>query len=244
VEAEPQGPVDDPVDACCCRPGQLLVGDIHGLNTFKHQPTKVAAMEGAWETGPTPLMLFAIPDQANETNRFEIGIPYAASLILTHELDGEVPGLKTIPAEERPPVAIVFWSFRIMVTIGLLMIASRWPGAVAASRRALLRAPPVSAWAELDDPGPLPRGAGSGWFVTEIGRAPWLIYEVMTHAEGVTPAHRRMALFTLLGYGAVYAVVFAAGMYYLIRIVRRGPEDLPPDTEPHAGTVANVHAHT
>lgn len=96
-------------------PAQLVVGDIHGLNSFEHQPTKVAAMEGVWETERgAPLLLFAIPDAANETNHFEIGIPKMASLILTHEMDGEVPGLLEVPAEERPPVGIVFWSFRII----------------------------------------------------------------------------------------------------------------------------------
>jgi cytochrome bd ubiquinol oxidase subunit I len=104
-------------------PLQAYVGDLHGLNTLEYQPVKVAAMEGAWETQRgLPLLLFAIPDARNETNHFEVGIPKLASLILTHDLDGEVQGLKDWPAEERPPVGIVFWAFRIMVGIGLLMI--------------------------------------------------------------------------------------------------------------------------
>ena len=104
-------------------PTQLLVGDMHGLVTLEKQPMKVAAMEGNWERGTgVPLLLFAIPDQKNETNHFEIKIPKLASLILTHDLDGELPGLLDVPSEERPPVFIVFWAFRIMVALGVLMI--------------------------------------------------------------------------------------------------------------------------
>src|SRR5690554_6821033 len=104
-------------------PAQLLVGDFHGLNTLEHQPTKVAAMEGNWETrGNVPLLLFAIPDQEAQANRFEIGIPSLASLILKHDPAGVVPGISEVPPEEQPPVWIVFWSFRVMVGIGLLMI--------------------------------------------------------------------------------------------------------------------------
>lgn len=105
-------------------PAQAVIGDFHGLNTLKYQPTKVAAMEGNWETSTgVPLLLFAIPDNENQTNHFEVGIPKLASFVLTHDWDGEVPGLKDVPVEEQPTVFIVFWSFRIMVALGLLMIA-------------------------------------------------------------------------------------------------------------------------
>ncbi|MBC7182471.1 MAG: cytochrome ubiquinol oxidase subunit I, partial [Marinobacter sp.] len=105
-------------------PAQAVLGDFHGLNTLEHQPMKVAAMEGNWETSRNvPLLLFAIPDQENQRNLYEIGIPSLASFILTHEWDGKVPGLNEVPVAEQPPVAIVFWSFRVMVGLGLLMIA-------------------------------------------------------------------------------------------------------------------------
>lgn len=214
-------------------PAQLVVGDLHGLNTFEHQPMKVAAMEGTWETQKgAPLLLFAIPDSAAETNRFEIGIPKGASLILTHELDGEVPGLLEVPAEERPPVGIVFWSFRIMVAIGLLMIAVafwgawlRWSGRMFDSKRftqTLVWMIPTPFIAVL-----------AGWFVTEVGRVPWLVQGLMTHAEGLTPALTgAMALFTLIGYIVVYTIVFVAGVYYLVRLVQAGME-APEAAEDH-----------
>jgi cytochrome bd ubiquinol oxidase subunit I len=214
-------------------PTQLLLGDYHGLNTFEHQTVKVAAMEGNWETQPrAPLLLFAIPDSANETNHFEVGIPGLASLILTHELDGVLPGLKDFPAEERPPVGIVFWAFRVMVGIGLVMIGFglyslwlRWRGRLFESRRFLKGLTwmiPTPFIAML-----------AGWFVTEVGRFPWLVWELMPHSEGVTPSLTGgMTLFTLLGYIAVYAVIFVAGIYYLIRIVQAGMEEEHPPEQP------------
>ena len=215
-------------------PLQVLVGDLHGLNSFEHQPMKVAAMEGHWETQRgAPLYLFAIPDSAQETNHFALGIPNAASLILTHEWDGEVPGLKEVPAAERPPVGPVFWSFRVMVGIGfLLLIAAlwgawlRWRGTLYSNTRFLT----LLQWTI-----PLPFIAVlAGWFVTEIGRAPFLIYGEMTFAEGITPSLTGgMALFSLIGYVVVYAVVFTAGIYYLTRIVRKGPETDEHVEAPH-----------
>ena len=207
-------------------PLQLISGDMHGLNTFEEQPMKVAAMEGVWETTQgAPLLLFAIPDAKNETNHFEIGIPKLASLILTHSLDGEVPGLKSVPPEERPPVGIVFWSFRVMVAIGMLMIAialfSAWKlyrGTLFESR-GLLKA---LTWMI-----PLPFVAVlAGWFVTEVGRQPWMIQEIMTVGEGLTPSLTGwMTLVTLLGYIAVYAVVLTAGLFYLRKVVLAGPDE-------------------
>ncbi len=208
-------------------PLQLLVGDLHGLNTFEHQPMKVAAMEGAWETKTrAPLILFAIPDAANETNHFEVAIPGLASLILTHSLDGEVPGLLEVAPEDRPPVGIVFWSFRIMVGLGLLFIAvsllsawQLWRGRLYESPR-LLRA---LTWMI-----PLPFVAVlAGWFVTEVGRQPWIIQDVMRISEAVTPSITGwMALATLIGYISVYAIVFSAGVIYLRRVIQAGPDPL------------------
>ena len=208
-------------------PAQILMGDLHGLNTFAHQPMKVAAMEGNWETrSGAPFYLFAIPDSARETNHFAIGIPNAASLVLTHQWDGEVPGLTSVSADERPPVGIVFWSFRVMLAIGFVMLAVavwsawlRWRGTVLAHRRFLT----TLQWMI-----PLPFAAVlSGWIVTEVGRSPWLIYGHMTLAEGLTPSLTGgMALFSLIGYVTVYAVVFTAGVYYITRVVGKGVEAL------------------
>ncbi|MGF1612612.1 MAG: cytochrome ubiquinol oxidase subunit I [Gammaproteobacteria bacterium] len=212
-------------------PGQLILGDFHGLNTLEHQPAKVAAMEGAWETREgLPLLLFAIPDQANETNHFELGIPKLASLILTHEWDGRVLGLKEWPAEKRPPVGIVFWSFRIMVGIGLLMIGVALWGAWLLYRGRVAQSRPylrILTWMI-----PLPFVAVlAGWFVTEVGRQPYVLYEVITVQAGLTPSlSGAMVLFTLIGYALVYALVFTAGIYYLTRIVLEGMGEIEQRT--------------
>ena len=209
-------------------PAQAVVGDFHGLNSLEHQPTKVAAMEGHWETSTNvPLLLFAIPDQEAQTNHFDIGIPNLASIILTHSPDGEIPGISEAAPEEQPPVIIVFWAFRVMVGIGLLMIATAFIGLLMRRKgkvyehsgylKALVCMIPMPFAAVL-----------AGWIVTESGRAPWLVYGMMTHAEGLTPSLTGgMALFTLIGYVVVYAVVFYAGIYYLTRVVRNGmlPEE-------------------
>lgn len=209
-------------------PAQAVIGDFHGLNTLEHQPVKVAAMEGNWETDTgVPLLLFALPDQAAQTNHLEVRIPKLASFILTHDWDGEVPGINTVPADEQPPVAIVFWAFRIMVALGVIMIGFafwglwlRWKGRLYDQQLFLrglvwmIAAPFVAVLA--------------GWFVTEVGRAPWLVYGLMTQAEGLTPSLTGgMALFTLIGYVVVYTIVFAAGVYYLTRIVRAGMDEQP-----------------
>lgn len=209
-------------------PTQAVIGDFHGLNTLEHQPTKVAAMEGHWETATNvPLLLFAIPDQEAQTNHFTLGIPNLASLILTHSSDGEIPGISEAPPEEQPPVWIVFWGFRVMVGIGLLMIAVSLTGLALRRKgriytnslflKSLTRMIALPFIAVL-----------AGWVVTESGRAPWLVYGIMTHEEGLTPSLTGpMALFTLLGYILVYGVVFYVGVYYLTRVVRNGmlPEE-------------------
>ena len=210
-------------------PTQAVVGDFHGLNTLEHQPTKVAAMEGNWErSANTPLLLFAWPDQQAQENRVEIGIPSLASLILTHHAEGEVPGIGEVPPEEQPPVWIVFWAFRIMVALGLAMIAValaglwlRRGGRVYEHRGflQLMRVMTITPFIAVL----------AGWVVTETGRAPWVVYGLMSHAEALTPSLTGgMALFTLVGYMAVYAVVFLCGVYYLTRVVRQG---MLPETD-------------
>jgi len=209
-------------------PLQLFVGDLHGLNTLEHQPAKVAAMEGHWETGgQVPLLLFALPDQDAEENHLEIGIPKLASVILKHDADGVVQGLKDFPAEERPPVAMVFWSFRVMVGMGMLMIVVGLVGAWKVLRGTLQTSPAYLRLLTFMIPTPF-IAVLAGWFVTEIGRQPFLIYGVMTATDAVTPSLTGwMVLLTLVGYVAVYAVVFSAGLYYLRKVIQHGITDLP-----------------
>ncbi|NGP52435.1 cytochrome ubiquinol oxidase subunit I [Thioalkalivibrio sp. XN8] len=208
-------------------PLQLLSGDMHGLNTLEEQPVKVAAMEGNWETGPNvPLLLFAIPDMANETNHLELGIPNGASLILKHSADGVVPGLKSVPPEERPPVGVTFWSFRLMVAIGTLMILVSLTAAFKLWRGTLYQSSGLLRIFSLMIPLPFV-AVVAGWFVTEVGRQPWIIQGMMTVGEGLTPSLTGwMALVTLLGYIAVYAVVFAAGLHYLRKVIVAGPDEV------------------
>lgn len=204
-------------------PLQAVVGDFHGLNTLEHQPAKVAAMEGNWQTREgVPLLLFALPDQQAQQNRFEIGVPGLASFILTHDWQGEVPGLNEFPPEHQPPVALVFWSFRVMVGLGLLMILVSFVALFLRLRGKLYQASwflkalvPMSIAPFV--------AVVAGWVVTEAGRAPWLVYGLMTQAQGLTPSLTGgTALFSLLGYALVYALVFYAGVYYLLRVIRHG----------------------
>ena len=209
-------------------PAQALIGDFHGLNTLEHQPTKVAAMEGNWETrSNVPLLLFALPDQENQTNRFELGIPNMASIILKHSADGVIPGLSDVAPEEQPPVALVFWSFRVMVGIGFLMIGVALLGLILRRKGRIFESPLFLKTLVAMIITPFV-AVLAGWIVTEAGRAPWLVYGVMTHAQGLTPSLTgAMALFTLIGYVAVYSVVFVVGVYYLTRVVRNGMHDDP-----------------
>ncbi|MCL7944610.1 cytochrome ubiquinol oxidase subunit I [Marinobacter sp. ATCH36] len=213
-------------------PAQLVVGDFHGLNTLEHQPMKVAAMEGNWETSRNvPLLLFAIPDQANQMNHFEVGIPSLASFVLTHDWNGEVPGLNEVAVEEQPPVAIVFWSFRVMVALGMLMILFGLAGLVLRKNGRYWQTPWFLQGLRLMSLTPFV-AVLAGWFVTEIGRAPWLVQGMMNQAESVTPSLTGgMALFTLIGYVVVYSMVFSAGVYYLMRVLYVGLEDSSVDDE-------------
>lgn len=213
-------------------PTQAVVGDFHGLNTLEYQPIKVAAMEGHWETSTNvPLLLFAIPDQENQTNRFEIGIPSLASLILTHDWDGEIYGLNEVTPEEQPPVAIVFWSFRVMVGLGLLMILFAVTGLILRKGDRFWRTRWFLQGMRFMSVTPF-IAVLTGWFVTEVGRGPWVVYGMMTQAEALTPSLTGgMALFTLIGYVLVYSLVFSAGVYYLMRVLYVGLED-EHDEEP------------
>ena len=205
-------------------PLQVLVGDLHGVNTLKYQPAKLAAMEGIWETQRrVPASLFAIPDQEAEKNHFEIAIPALASLYLTHDINGEVKGLKEWPPEDRPPVAIVYFAFRVMVGIGLIMLAVIAMGWWHKRRGALYTSPAFLRAAHWT----MPIGfiaVLAGWTVTEVGRQPWVVYGLMRTADAVTPSLTTgdVAL-SLSAYIVAYLVIFGGGFVLLRRMVLRGP---------------------
>jgi cytochrome d ubiquinol oxidase subunit I len=206
-------------------PVQVVLGDLHGLNTLEHQPAKVAAMEGLWDTGThVPASMFAWPDEVAERNRYELAIPGLASLYLTHRWDGEVRGLKEWPREQRPPVAIVYFAFRLMVGIGLLMAAVVALGLWQAWRGRLYSSPAFLRVAQLS----LPLGfvaVLAGWTVTEVGRQPWVVYGHLLTADAVSPSLTTADVATSLAiYVVAYIVIFGGGLLVLARLVRRGPD--------------------
>ena len=206
-------------------PMQLLFGDLHGLNTFEYQPAKVAAMEGIWETKRgAPLLLFGWPDQEAETTKFAVEIPKLSSLILTHSLDGEVKGLKEWPENERPPAALVFWTFRIMVGLGMLMIATGVIAIILHFKKRLFDTRWFQYWCIAMTP------AGfiaviSGWFVTEVGRQPWIVQGIMRTDAATSPVLGTSVAISLTAFIIVYGFVFGAGTYYILKLVRKGPEN-------------------
>ncbi|HEX8739196.1 MAG TPA: cytochrome ubiquinol oxidase subunit I [Casimicrobiaceae bacterium] len=207
-------------------PIQIIVGDLHGLNTLHHQPVKVAAMEGLWDTGPrAPSVLFAIPDEAHERNRAEIAIPGLASLYLEHSLDGVVTGLKSVPAQDRPPVAPVFFAFRAMVGLGLLMLATAWWGLWLRWRGRLFDTPAyLRACTTMTPVGFI--AVIAGWVVTEVGRQPWVVYGLLRTDDAVSPSLTGGdVVISLALYVAVYAVVFGAGLVYMLRLAKAGPPE-------------------
>lgn len=220
-------------------PLQIVLGDLHGLNTLEHQPTKVAAMEGHWEGGPgAPLILFALPDMEAETNHWEIGIPELSSLILTHSLAGEVPGLLDVPPEERPYVPLVFWTFRVMVALGMVMLVVGVTHVVLRLRGRLYEA----TWFHRLLVVTTPIGfvaIVAGWLTTEAGRQPWIVYGLLPTADGVTPALTgAAALVSLVTFLVVYALIFTAGTYYIVRLLQLGPKPPSHYLEPQAAQTA------
>lgn len=210
--------------AVCVAPLQLFVGDMHGLNTLEHQPYKVAAMEGIWEDERgAGLRLFAIPNQQEQRNDFEIAVPKLASLILTHDADGEIKGLKNLAPDDQPQVIIVFWAFRIMVGIGMLMILMGVLGAFLFVRKKLFE----TQWYLRMFMCMTPMGfiaLLAGWFVTEVGRQPYTVYGILRTSDSVSPVVTEQVAATLLGFILTYTFIFGAGVYYIIKLIRKGPQ--------------------
>ena len=212
-------------------PVQIFVGDLHGLNTLKHQPAKLAAMEGIWETqAGVPAVLFAIPDQATQSNKYEIAIPKLASFYLTHDWNGEVKGIKDFA--EHPPVGPVFWAFRIMVGVGLLMLAVSWfasyelkfKNSLSKRTAMVLVAMTFAGWVALV----------SGWYVTEIGRQPWLVYGVLTTAQAASQVPAGNIALSLALYLTLYAALLSAYVsvvFYLAKKAVNGGEEPSVDVK-------------
>ncbi|MFN7038247.1 MAG: cytochrome ubiquinol oxidase subunit I [Alphaproteobacteria bacterium] len=204
-------------------PIQILIGDMHGLNTLHHQPAKIAAIEGLWETkAAVPLQLFGWPDQEAEETKYSLEIPKLASIILAHDAEAEIKGLKEWDKKDRPPVAIVFWSFRIMVGIGLMMALIGIVSAVKYFQGRLFD----TKWLKFWWMSMMPTGfiaILAGWFVTEIGRQPYTVYGVLRTSESVTPAILGPQVgWSLLAFIVIYTLVFGAGSYYILKLIAKG----------------------
>jgi cytochrome d ubiquinol oxidase subunit I len=205
-------------------PLQMLIGDQHGLNTREHQPAKLAAIEARWDTERrVPLTLFAIPSDKAESNSFAIEVPWLGSLILTHDLDGEVKGLKDFPADQRPPVAIPFFAFRIMVGCAVLMLGLVLLGGWLRWRGRLYDTPLFLGLAQFTAPLGFV-AVIAGWCVTEVGRQPWTVYGLLRTAESVSPSLTGYdVVISLAGYMLVYLLIYPWGLLLMLRIVRKGP---------------------
>ena len=206
-------------------PIQAMIGDAHGLNTLEHQPAKIAAIEGHWENPPgeaTPLILFGIPDMKEERTKYALEVPYLGSLILTHSLDKQVPALKWFPKEDRPNSTVIFWSFRVMVALGMLMITLGVVSLWLRFKGRLYESRPFLWFALLMGPAGL-LAILAGWFTTEIGRQPWVVYGVQRTIDAVS-AHGDLHMsISLLAFIVVYCSVFGVGYHYMMRLIKQGP---------------------
>jgi cytochrome d ubiquinol oxidase subunit I len=204
-------------------PIQIFVGDQHGLNTFEHQPAKVAAMEGHFETHRgAPLILFGIPDDKAETTHFAVEIPNMASLLLTHSWDGEVKGLKAFPPDERPPALIPFITFRVMVGIGVLMLLIGVWSLWARYRKTLYASPWLHRAAVLMGPSGF-IAVLAGWYTTEVGRQPYTVYGLLRTSDSLSNVDPQAVGASLIAFIVVYFIVFGAGTFYILRLMWRPP---------------------
>jgi cytochrome bd ubiquinol oxidase subunit I len=212
-------------------PLQLFLGDQHGLNTLAHQPIKIAAMEAHWDgSKPGDFHIFAWPDETGERNLFAISIPRGSSLVLTHDPNGLFPGLTSVPPSERPPVVPVFFAFRIMLAIGGFMILAALYGAWLWWRRRVfetrwyLTIVAHTWWTGFV-------AVIAGWVVTETGRQPWIVHGILRTADAVSPVPAASIATTLALFLLVYGVVFSIGIYYINRLIAKGPQDVPTTPE-------------
>jgi cytochrome bd ubiquinol oxidase subunit I len=211
---------------------QIIAGDFHGINTLQHQPAKIAAMEGDYETtAGTPLILFGIPDDAAEITRYQIAIPKLGALILTHDLDGKVTGLKDFPKDQRPPAGIIFWSFRLMVGIAFAMLGL---GLWSLLRRFQQGGLYDDVWLHRAAVAMTPSGfvaVLAGWITTEVGRQPYTVYGLLTTAQSASPVEAPAVGASLVAFIIVYFAAFGAGVFYMLRLFAISPDVAPPEIE-------------
>ncbi len=206
-------------------PLQIFLGDQHGLNTLEYQPMKLAAIEARWETARhVPLTLFAWPNQEAARNDYALDVPDLGSLILTHSWNGEVKGLKEVPPEERPYVAFPFFAFRLMVGIGIVLLAIALAGLLLRWRGRLYEARGFAAICAFSSPLPF-IAVLAGWTVTETGRQPYIVYGLLKTADAAAPVAAQAVASSLVLFIIVYLVLLAAFFFYAARFVFRGPHE-------------------
>ncbi|HEX2519838.1 MAG TPA: cytochrome ubiquinol oxidase subunit I [Castellaniella sp.] len=217
--------------AAIVAPIQVVAGDLHGLNTLEHQPAKIAAMEGHWETrAGQPLILLGWPDMAAETTHYAIEVPKLGSYILTHDWNGQVKGLKAWPRSERPNSTILFWSFRIMVGLGFLMVLLGFWSLWLRFRGRLTDSPMLLRASVLMAPSGF-LAVLAGWITTESGRQPYTVYGLLRTTQSASPIDVQAVAASLIAFIVVYFLVFGAGTFYILRLMRRPPEPGEPDIE-------------
>lgn len=214
-------------------PLQIFLGDQHGLNTLKYQPAKIAAIEAHWDNKAgesVPLVLFALPDMHAEKNYWELSIPHLGSLILTHQLNGSVPALKDFPPEDRPNSAIVFWTFRIMVGLGFLMLGLGLTSLLMRVRNKLYQSSSFLKWCTLMGPTGI-IAILAGWYTTEIGRQPWVVYGLMRTKDAVSNHSELTLTLSLLIFIILYFGIFGVGISYMLKLIAKGPNIEGEDEE-------------
>ncbi len=232
--------------AALVAPVQIFVGDLHGLNTLEHQPAKVMAMEGHYQSHPAgaPLILFGIPDDDAQRMTHAVEIPKLSSLILKHDLDAPLAGLDTIAPDARPPVEVVFWSFRVMVGLGFLMLALGMASLLARAARKLYDWRWLHRFALWMGPSGFV-AVIAGWITTEVGRQPYTIYGLLRTADSVSPLAAPAVATSLIAFVVVYFAVFGMGTWYLLKLMSRAPqphESDPPNAPAHAAGITPAPA--
>ena len=205
-------------------PLQILIGDLHGLNTLKHQPLKIAAMEGLWNTTKgAPTILFGLPSQKLERNLFSIEIPKMSSIILTHSMDGEVKGIKEWPKNSRPNVPLVFYSFRIMVGLGLIFFSISILGLILRIKHKLYTYKPFLYLCVLLSPTGFVSTI-SGWLVAEVGRQPWIIYNILKTSDSISKIKTELVVSSFTTFLIVYPIIFISFLIYAGSLIKKGPQ--------------------